>query len=167
MSKPPARAAAKRKYPFITQEELNKPIPCVKIAVHGSLIKRGEYRRDETYEDDYEGFVVVPKDYNPGQVKLQTNRMVKAEKLGIRIRTFYVTQGQTPIDVDPLPLRTFMSDQGLAENQHQKEIWLANQQKRKQLKEMEDNGEAVPLPLLDDSNFGTDGLPPLVLGPAV
>lgn len=157
----------KRKLPFLTDEDLNAPVKAMIIRVVGSYTKRGEQRKD-VYEDEYEADIVVPEVYNMGHVKLGINRHVKTVLKGIRARTYVVDHDVEPKPADkPYKVKDFLSHQGLMDNESLKREYLNKVKAAQARREAEEAGEYVPPAFADETQYGRDGLPPLVLGPGV
>jgi hypothetical protein len=141
-----------------TEEELDATIEVVTITVYGEYTKRGQHRK-EVVTEDYEFDVEVPKDYNVGHVKLAVNRHVRRKLKGIRARTYHVDQ-----TVDPKPVehkrrvRDFISERGMRTNLRQKRDYDREMAKRKAEADHMAAGQ-VPSSYVDDSEYGTDGLP--------
>lgn len=152
---------------YLTEEQLNEKIEVVVIRVFGSYSKRSEGHR-EVYEAQYEADLRVPKGYNVGDVKLAAQRYVKNELKGIRVRTFHVDKKvkQTKSD-EGGRRRDFMSAQGIADNESLKRDHDALMAQRRARREAEMDPNYVPPSFMDDSAYGSDGLPPLVQGPLV
>ncbi len=134
----------KKKLPYLTDQELMEPVKAVEITIHGEYFKRGEHR-NEVYEEAYEAKIHVPAQYNMGHVKLQSNRYVKRHLNGVRVRTFFV---DAEIPAQPVEkkyvAKDFISDMGLQDNARQKEMYLAEMEKKAAREEAEADGEYVP-----------------------
>ena len=139
---------AKKKLPFLTEDELNVNVPAVKIRVSGEYFKRGEHRND-VYEEQYEAEIIVPKLFNMGHVKLMANRYVKDAKnklKGVRVRTFYVDASFEPVPYTEkkFTVRNFISDMGLADNERNKQNYLDKIKRKREIMEAEESGEFEP-----------------------
>ena len=160
-------AQPKRKLPYLTEDDLNAPVKAMIIRVVGSYTKRGEQRKD-VYEDDYEADIVVPESYNMGHVKLGINRYVKKELKGIRARTFNIDHDVEPRPADkPYRARDFISQQGLMDNESLTLEYVNKVKAAQARREAEESGNYAPPAFSDDTQYGRDGLPPVILGPAV
>jgi hypothetical protein len=143
---------------YLTEEELDRTVNVLKIMVSGQYTLRGEHRK-EVIENHYDAEIEVPEGYNLGHVKLGINRYIRKELHGIRARTFAVDH-----DIEPVLLphkrrvRDFMSDKGLRDNERLKREYAREKLQRKQEAEMIAAGHA-PSELIDDSQYGADGLP--------
>lgn len=161
---------AKKKLPYLTEEDLNTRIKCVKITIYGDYTKRGDQRK-EVFTEDYEVEIVVPKSWNMGHVKLLAQRHVRNELKGIRVRTFNVKEGVEPVELPPeeqnYRRRDFISQQGIMDNASRKREYDLKQEQRRKRIEAEEDGDAAPPAFSDDTDYGSDGLPPMKLGPAV
>lgn len=158
-----ARAGGhKRKLPYKTEEELNEAVKAVTIRVGGKYTKRGEQRK-EVYEDDYEADIVVPEKFAMGHVKLQVNRYIKEKLKGIRARTFEVDTTVAPKPAEgKFKARDFISHQGILDNESAKRLHLERQRKRELERKMREDGTYQPPEFSDTTNYGDDGLPPVV-----
>ena len=163
MNTPARRAQAQqRKLPYITQEELESPMPAVTIRVYGSCTVRGDHRK-EVYTKDYEADIDVPRIHNLGHVKLQINRYIKRSiPNGIRARTYQVdhdvpaTKAQKEYKV-----KDFISDQGIQENTRIKENYKRQRLAAKERLEAQQSEGYVPPDIEDTTQYDQDGLPPL------
>lgn len=150
MNAPSRRLAQKpkKKLPYLTDEELNAKVATVKIQVSGEYFKRGEHRQD-VYEEQYTADIVVPKLFNMGHVKLQTNRYVKDPKNklnGVRVRTFNVDADFAPEPYTEKEYRAkdFISDMGLADNERSKQSHLDRLERKRIQREMEEDPDYAP-----------------------
>lgn len=138
----------KKKLPYLTEDELNAKVPVVKIKIMGEYFKRGEHRQD-VYEEQYTGEIIVPKTYNMGHVKLQANRLVKDPRNslnGVRVRTFFVDTdfSPEPYTEKEYRVRDFISDMGLTDNERQRQNYLENLERKRRQKEMEEDPDYTP-----------------------
>lgn len=153
------RPKTKKKLPYLTDEELNTPVPVVKIRVTGDFFKRGENRND-VFEDSYEADIIVPAKYNIGHVKLQASRYVKKELRGVRVRTFFVDTDYPPEAVTDKEyvVKDFISEMGIQDNDRSKQIYLDKLAKKQAaLESGEDEiptGVSVTSKVIEDHGYG-------------
>ncbi len=150
MNSPYRRMAqkTKKKLPYLTDEELNAKIATVKIHVSGEYFKRGEHRQD-VYEEQYTAEIIVPKLFNMGHVKLQSNRHIKDPKNkmnGVRVRTFNVDTDYPPEAYTEKEYRVkdFISDMGLADNERSRKNHLDRLDRKREQREMEEDPDYAP-----------------------
>lgn len=152
--------------PYLTDKELNAPIKAVKIKVYGTYTKRSKYSKKEISTEDFEGFVVVPKDYMLGHVKLMVNRMVRKEYKAIRARTYYVDEDVAPEPVEgDFVVRDFMSDIKLEDNELSKKLYKEKQQRLAEKSQAISEGNYMPPEIEDTSAYDSDGLPKVINDP--
>ncbi len=145
---------------FLTDDELEKPIDVVLISVWGKYTLRGEHRK-EVIEKSFAFEVEVPKQFNLGHVKLSVNRHIRRVLGGIRAREFHVDDRKPvkPITEHRRRVKDFISDNGLAENEHAKRRYLQAMENRKKEADMMANGQLPSF--IDSSQYGQDGSLPV------
>jgi len=139
-----------------TETELNSPVSVVKVKVYGKYTKRGEHRK-EVVESDYEAIVEVPATFNKGDLKLASNRYIRKDLKGIRVRTFYFDEEHKP---EPLKhkrrTRDFMSEKGIRDNERLKRNYDRAVEQRNAEASNLANGHA-PQGLMDNTQYSSDG----------
>ena len=137
------------KLPYLNDTQLEALVETVKVSVYGDMTKRGASRKEvETSQFEFE--VEVPKGFHFGHIKTAANKQIKREG-GIRARSVYI-DGEKPIKQceHRRHYREFMSDGGLRENERIKKKYVQEQQAKQ-----ENTEEGV----VDNTDYGADGLP--------
>lgn len=135
----------KKKLPYLTEEDLNTQISAVKIKITGKFFVRGDHRGD-VYVKDYEAEIVVPKTFNMGHVKLQSNRYVKKNLNGVRVRTFNVDTDFTPEPITDKKyfVKDFISDMGIQDNIRNRENYLQAIERKRRMAELQEDPDYTP-----------------------
>ena len=141
----------------LTEEELNAPTKAVQILVKFSYTYRGEHRK-EVLENHDEAWLEVPEKFNKGDIKLAAQRYVKNELNGIRVREFWEDTTQVKPCEHKRRVRDFKSWQGLRDNESMKRDYDKAVARRRAEAESMAAG-VMPTEVLDDSQYGSDGLP--------
>jgi hypothetical protein len=141
----------------LNEKELEASIKVVTVRIWGDYTKRGEHRK-EVITGEYDAEVEVPHNFNRGHLKLAANRYVKNELRGIRARHVHYDPSEKPKPVEhQRRVKDFMSWQGLRDNDAMKREYDRDMAKRKAEAEQMANGIAPAF--LDETHYGTDGLP--------
>ncbi len=144
---------------FLTEDELEKPIDVVMVSVWGKYTLRGDTRK-EVIEKSFAFEIEVPKQFNLGHVKLCTNRHIRRTLGGIRAREFHVDDRKpvVPVTAHRRRVKDFMSENGLAENEHAKRKFMQAMENRKREAEALAAGQLPAF--IDSTQYGQDGALP-------
>ena len=144
---------------YLTEQELDAPIPVVQIRVWGNYTKRGEHRK-EVVQQDFTAEIEVPMGFNRGHVKLSCNRYVRVHLKGIRVREYHIDESYEPVPLEhKRRVRDFISKRGMRDNERSKKEYQRELEKRQN--EARAIAEGQPPQFIDDTVVGADGLPEL------
>jgi hypothetical protein len=149
-----------KKLPYLTDEQLKKPVEAVTIQVWGECRKRAGHRK-EVITESYDIPVVVPKNFDTGHVRLCVNRELKRNHGAINARTHYVDTKVKPVKAEGEYIaKDFISDAGIIENERQRKKYHDDLEAAKRSRESGEDGPLIG-GVYDESSYGSDGLLPL------